>query len=287
MAARPSWEGHLRLSLVTCPVQLWPALSEAETVRFNLINPRTNNRIRMKTVDAGTGEDVERSALVKGYEIAKGEYVLLDKEDFEGVKLESTRVIDIEKFVPVESIDRLYWHTPYHLVPAGKTGIEAFAVIREAMAHKKMVALGRLVMSARERVCAIEVEEDGLVLTTLHLAEEVRAVDCIPHLDLPKADAGMRAIAEKIIDQQTGRFEPREFTDRYEEALREMIEQKKKGRPVRPTKPANDDTKVVDLMEALRNSLKGSGGSRASSARPQSARPAAAPRRKATRRRVA
>ena len=118
MAARPSWEGHLRLSLVTCPVALYPATTEAETVRFNLINPQTNNRIKMKTVDAGTGEEVSRGDLVKGFEIAKDEYVLLDKEDFDAVKLESTRIIDIEKFVPRASIDRLYWDTPYHLVPS-------------------------------------------------------------------------------------------------------------------------------------------------------------------------
>ena len=136
MAARPSWEGHLRLSLVTCPVALYPATSEAETVRFNLINPGTGNRIKMKTVDAGTGEEVSRGDLVKGFAIAKDEYVLLDPEDFEKVKLESTRIVDIEKFVPRTSIDRLYWDTPYHLVPSGKTGLEAFAVIRAAMEKK-------------------------------------------------------------------------------------------------------------------------------------------------------
>ena len=176
MAARPSWEGHLRLSLVTCPVVLWSATTEAETVRFNLINPKTNNRIRMKTVDAGTGEELSRGDLVKGFAIAKDEYVVLDKEDFESVKLESTRIIDIEKFVPRETIDRLYWDTPYHMVPSGKTGIEAFSVIREAMKRKGMVAIGRLVMSTRERVCAIEIEENGLVLTTLRTAENRDAV---------------------------------------------------------------------------------------------------------------
>src|ERR1700739_1395898 len=128
MAVRPSWEGHLRLSLVTCPVALYPATTDAETVRFNMINPATGNRIRMKTVDAGTGDEVSRGDLVKGFAIAKKEYVLLDPEAFERVKLESTRIIDIEKFVPRASIDRLYWDTPYHLVPNGKTGLAAFAV---------------------------------------------------------------------------------------------------------------------------------------------------------------
>jgi DNA end-binding protein Ku len=262
MAVRPSWEGHLRLSLVTCPVALYAATSSADTVRFNLINPQTNNRIRMVTVDAGTGEEVSRGDLVKGFEVAKGEYVLLDKEDFAAVKLESTRVIDIEKFVPRSSIDRLYWDMPYHLVPASKTGIEAFVVIREAMERKKMVAIGRLVMNTRERVCAIEIEEDGLVLTTLRTAGEVRAVGEVPHPELPKADARMLDIAEKIVEQQSGDFEPSDFTDRYEEALRALIEEKRKGRPIRPAKPANDDTKVVDLMAALRNSLKTGGSGR-------------------------
>lgn len=259
MAARPSWEGHLRLSLVTCPVALWPATTEAETVRFNLINPKTNNRIRMKTIDAGTGEELSRGDLVKGFAIAKDEYVLLDKEDFESVKLESTRIIDIEKFVPRTSIDRLYWDAPYHLVPNGKTGIEAFAVIREAMRKRGMVAIGRLVMSTRERVCAIEIEEDALVLTTLRTTEEVRTLDEIGHPDLPKPDAQMLDIAEKIVAQQSGEFDPSEFNDRYEEALRGLIEEKKKGRPVKPMKAPEADTNVIDLMAALKKSLEGEG----------------------------
>ena len=213
-AARPTWQGHLRLSLVTCPIALYPATTEAETVRFNLINPATNNRIRMKTVDAGTGEEVLRSDLVKGYQIAKNEYVLLDKDELEGVKLESTRIIDIEKFVPRESIDRLYWDAPYHLLPDGKTGIEAFAIIREAMKQKKMVAIGRLVMSTRECICALEIEEGGLLLTTLRPAEEVRDARELDAPDLPKPDARMLDIAEKIIEQQAGDFDPSEFKHR-------------------------------------------------------------------------
>lgn len=254
-AARPSWQGHLRLSLVTCPVALYPAVSAAETVRFNLINPKTNNRIRMKTVDAGTGEEVVRADLVKGFEVAKGEYVILDKDDFESVKLESTRIIDIEKFVAHDSIDRLYWDAPYHLVPDGKTGVEAFAVIREAMDSKRMVALGRLVMSTRERICALEIEKGGLLLTTLRTAEEVRDASEFAAPDLPTADPRMLDIAGKIIEQQAGDFDAAEFTDRYEEALRAVIEGKKKGQPVRPSHAAEDDTKVVDLMAALRASL--------------------------------
>ena len=260
MAARPSWEGHLRLSLVTCPVSLWAATTEAETIRFNLINPKTNNRIRMVTVDAESGEEVSRADLVKGYQVRKGEYVLFDKEELDAVKIESTRTIDIEKFVPRESIDRLYWDAPYHLVPSGKTGIDAFAVIREAMRRQGMVAIGRLVMGTRERVCAIEIEEDALLLTMLRSPGEVRPVEEIGHPDLPKADPKMLEIAAKIVEQQSGEFDPSEFADRYEEALRDLIEKKQKGKPVRIAPPEDsDDGKVIDLMAALKRSLQGGG----------------------------
>ena len=234
MAARPSWEGHLRLSLVTCPVALWPATTEAETVRFNLINPKTNNRIRMQTVDAGTGEQVARSDLVKGFQVAKGEYVLFDKEELDAVKLESTRIIDIEKFVPRASIDRLYWETPYHLVPAGKTGIEAYAVIRAAMAKQNMVAIGRLVMSTRERICAIEIEEGGLVLTTLRTAEEVRGIK-LPTLLVwgandklsPPANADRLNAAisgsRKVLVDKAGHYPFIEHPDQFNAAVREFL----------------------------------------------------------------
>jgi len=195
---------------------------------------------------------------VKAYAYAKGEYVLFDNDELDAVKLESTRIVDIEKFVPRPSIDRLYWDTPYHLVPSGKTGVEAYAVIRAAMAKQNKVAIGRLVMSTRERICAIEIEEGGLVLTTLRTAEEVRALGDIGHPDLPKPDAQMLQIAEKIIEQQSGDFDPSEFHDRYEDALRELIEEKRRGKPVKPSKPAaNDDGKVIDLMAALKKSLQG------------------------------
>jgi DNA end-binding protein Ku len=152
--------------------------------------------------------------------------------------LKSTQgIIDIEKFVPRASIDRLYWDTPYHLLPSGKTGIEAYAVIRAAMAKQSMVAIGRLVMSTRERICGIEIEEGGLVLTTLRTAEEVRSLDEVARPDLPKPDPAMPQIAEKIVEQQSGDFDPSEFRDRYEDALRALIDDKRKGKPVRPTNP--------------------------------------------------
>lgn len=188
------------------------------------------------------------------------------------MKVESTRVIDIEKFVPRAGIDRLYWDTPYHLVPSGKTGIEAFAVIREAMRKQSMVAIGRLVMSTRERICAIEIEEDALLLTTLRTEEEVRTIEEIGHPDLPKADPKMLDIAEKIVAQQAGDFDPADFKDRYEDALRAMIEKKKKGKPVKaaPAREA-EDTNVIDLMAALKKSLGGGGPRTSPPAKPKKA----------------
>jgi DNA end-binding protein Ku len=163
---RPTWEGHLRLSLVTCPVALFTATERAAEVHFNLINPKTNNRIRMQAVDVGTGKPVERGDLVRGFAVAKNKYILLDKEEIDAVKLESTRLIDIETFVDADQIDRIYWDEPYYLAPSGKTGIDAFSVIRAAMQKQKKVALGRLVIHQREHVCALEPRDAGILLTT-------------------------------------------------------------------------------------------------------------------------
>ncbi|HYC66498.1 MAG TPA: Ku protein [Reyranellaceae bacterium] len=259
-AMRPTWEGHLRLSLVTCPVALFSATERASDVHFNLINPKTNNRIKMQTVDAGTGEPVERSELVKGYAVSKNQYILFDKDELDAMRLASTRIIDIEEFVPADSIDRIYWDEPYYLAPSGKTGIEAFSVIQAAMKKQEKVALGRLVMHTRERICALEPRGDGILLTTLRTAREIRSADAVFDRDLPKPDPRMLAIAEKIIEQQEAKFDPSQFKDRYEDALRDLIERKKKGEELVSAEEPEEDEKVVDLMEALRKSLKGSGG---------------------------
>jgi DNA end-binding protein Ku len=261
-AIRPTWEGHLRLSLVTCPVALYTAVERSADVHFNLINPKTHNRIRMQTVDAGTGKAVDRSDLVRGFAVSKNKYVLLDKEELDAVKLESTRIIDIEAFVDADSIDRIYWDQPYYLAPDGKTGIEAFAVIQAAMAKQKKVALGRLVIHQREHVCALEPRGAGVLLTTLRSHDEIRDSGEIFDRHLPKPGAGMLDIAEKIIEKQEAKFDPAKFKDRYEDALRELIRRKKKGQPVVSAEPDEKDEKVVDLMEALRRSLKGGSGSR-------------------------
>lgn len=258
---RPTWEGHLRLSLVTCPVALYSATERTADIHFNMINPKTNNRIRMQTVDAGTGKPVDRADLVRGFEVSKNKYILLEKEELDAVKLESTRIIDIEEFVDADTIDRIYWDEPYYLAPAGKTGIEAFAVIQAAMARQQKVALGRVVLHTRERVCALEPRDTGILLTTLRSHDEIRSSSEIFDKHLPKPEKGMLEIAEKIIEQQHATFDPTEFKDRYEDALRDLIARKKKGKVVTTDEePEEDDGKVVDLMEALKKSLKGGGG---------------------------
>jgi DNA end-binding protein Ku len=257
MAARPSWQGHLKLSLVTCPVALYNAISPRGDVHFNMINPSTGNRIKMVTIDAGTEEPVERKNLVKGYEISKGEYVIVTQEEIDSVKLESTKTIEIDSFVPAAEIDRLYWDNPYYLVPDGKMAAEPFAVIREAMERAEQVALGRIVMSSRERLVAIEPRDRGLVATTLRSHDEVRAMkDYFADIPQVRPDPEMIAIAAKIIAQKEADFDPTEFKDHYEDALRELIERKQKGHKItKKDEPAASN--VINLMDALKASLKG------------------------------
>lgn len=260
MAARPTWQGHLKLSLVTCPVTLYTATSSASDVRFHLINPATHNRIRMVTTDPDTGP-VERSDLVKGYEISKDEYVLFDEADFDKVRLESTRTISIDQFVDEADIDRLYWDDPFYVVPEKGVGVEAFAVIREAMKTAGKIALGQLVLRGKERQLALEVHGKGLVAYTLRAHDEVKAADDFFD-DIPEvqADKDMVEIAARIIGQKEAEFDPTRFHDRYDEALREMIAAKAKGGKGVVTAPEPDDTNVIDLMAALKASLKGSAG---------------------------
>ncbi|MGX9966288.1 non-homologous end joining protein Ku [Roseomonas sp. F4] len=275
MAARPTWNGHLRLSLVACPVSLFPATTSAHDVRFHLINPETGNRIRTKTFDAD-GEEVERKDLVRGYEIEKDEYVLLTDEEIKSVRLESTRSIDIERFVDAAEIDRIWWNDPYYLVPDGKAAVDAFVVIRAAMEQAGKVALARVVLGTRERIVAIEPREAGMLLTTLRTRDEVRdAEELFEDIPNRKADAGMIEIAERIIAQKQGPFDPSEFTDRYEEALRALIASKRDGDGggTKSAPPREDN--VIDLMEALRRSLEGSSEKPSKRAAAAKAKPAA------------
>jgi DNA end-binding protein Ku len=227
-------------------------------VHFNLINPKTNNRIKMITTDPDTGP-VERSELVKGYEVSRGEYILLTDEEIKSVKLESTKTIDIERFVPAEDIDRIYWDNPYYLAPDGKMAQEAFGVIRTAMERSGQIALGRIVMATRERILALEPRGKGILAYTIRSDAEVRKPDEIFNsISDAAADPAMISIAEKIIEQQEGPFDPSKFVDRYEVALKALIEEKKKGhKPARIAEP--EDTNVIDLMSALRASLAAKG----------------------------
>ena len=277
MAARPTWQGHLKLSLVTCPVALYTATSSAADVRFHLINPATNNRIRMVTTDPDTGP-VERSDLVKGYEVSKDEYVLFDDADFDKVRLESTKTISIDQFVDESDIDRLYWDDPFYVVPEKGVGVEAFAVIREAMKTAGKIALGQLVLRGKERQLALEVHGKGLVAYTLRAHDEVRdADDFFDDIPEAKADPDMVEIAARIIGQKEAAFDPTCFHDRYDEALREMIAAKQKGGKGVVSAPEPDDTNVIDLMAALKASLKGA-ASKAAPAKPAARK--AAPKKK-------
>lgn len=277
MAARPTWQGHLKLSLVTCPVALYTATSSASHVSFHLINPETNNRIRMVPTDPDSGP-VERSDLVKGYEVSKDEYVLFDDEDFDKVKLDSTRTISIDEFVDEEDIDRLYWNDPFYVVPEKGVGAEAFAVIRDAMQAAGKIAIGCLVLRGRERQIALEVRGKGLVAYSLRAHDEVRdANDYFDDIPEVKPDRDMVEIATRIIGQKEADFDPSQFKDRYDEALKAMIKAKQKGGKGLVEAPEPDDTNVVDLMEALRASLKGSaGGARKAPAKKTAAKKPAA-----------
>lgn len=260
MAYRPSWQGHLKLSLVTCPVALYSATNPGGDVHFHLINPKTSNRIKMITTDPETGP-VNRSDLVKGYEVSKGEYVLLSNEEIASVRLESTRTIEIERFVAESDIDRLYWDDPYFMAPDGKMADEAFAVIRTAMERSGQIALGRVVLATRERIIALEPRGKGMLAYTIRSDAEVRKPDEVfEGIGRASADPQMVQIAEQIIRQLEGPFDPSQFVDRYEAALKKLIGEKLKGHRVTAA-PEPGDTNVVDLMAALRASLSKKGES--------------------------
>jgi DNA end-binding protein Ku len=271
MRGRPTWQGHLKLSLVTCPVALYTATARAGDVHFHMLSAKTHNRIRMIPTDPETGP-IERDDIVKGYEIEKDRYVIVTDDEIDAVRLESTRTIDIERFVDIADIDRIYWDEPYFLLPDGKLALEAYAVIREAMRRTKRIALGRVVMHTRERLLAIEPRDTGLIAYTLRSHDEVRDPDeAFDDVPAKKADPAMVEIAEKIIAQQSGPFDPSKFTDRYEAALKKLIAEKEKGKGRTVAAPPPADTKVVDLMAALRRSLGQSAPKRESAAKRKSA----------------
>jgi DNA end-binding protein Ku len=254
MAPRASWKGYLKLSLVSCPVRLYPATSANERVRFNQLHKDTHNRINMKPVDPELGL-VERADLVKGYEYEDKKYIIIDDEDLEAVKLDSNHTLNIEAFVDASEVDVIYQDTPYYLAPDGKMAEETFIVLREAMREADKLAIARLVLSSRERVVTIGARDKGMFVSTLRAPNEVRATSAYFD-DIPdsKPDPEMLQLAEALITQKTARFDPKAYEDRYETALMAMIKEKLRGhKPIIAAAPERGN--VVNLMDALKASL--------------------------------
>ena len=270
MAPRAYWKGYLKLSLVSCPIALFPATSEREKISFHQINKGTGNRIRYRKVDAETGDEVDNTDIVKGYEVAKGEYIELEPDELEAVAIESKRIIDIEEFVPRQEIDELYMRDPYYIVPDGEVGQQAFAVIRETIRKEGMVALGKVVFTSREHIIALRARGKGMLGVTLRYPYEVRNeeeyFDTIENEKIPK---DMIDLAVHIVETKTGHFKPQQFKDQYEDALKDLLRRKQKGEKIgRPKERAPSN--VINLMDALRQSVKaggGGGGARRTSSR--------------------
>src|SRR5580704_9125978 len=255
MAPRANWKGFLRLSLVTCPVALYPATSEAEKISFNQINKKTGHRIRYLRVDADTGEEVANEDIVKGYEVEKDTYLEVTKDELENIALESTRTIEIDEFVKREEIDPRYIIRPYYLTPDGKVGHDDFAVIRETIRSMDMVAVGRVVLTNREHTIALEPMEKGLVGTLLRYPYEVRdEKEYFDEIQDVKVTKDMLDLAKHIVNQRAADFDPTKFEDHYEEALTELINAKRNGKTV-AAKPRPRGENVVDLMDALKKSI--------------------------------
>jgi DNA end-binding protein Ku len=265
MAPRANWTGYLKLSLVSCAVDLFPATTTRERVHFHIMNRETGNRVRYDVVDAETGDEVLQADRVKGYKLAGDRYVLLDEEELDEVALESTHTIDIEAFVPRRDVDDIYLDAWYYLVPSDKAGYEAYAVIRDAMREKSLVGLARAVLFRRERLLMLSPLEKGIAATVLHYDNEVKDAadyfDDIANLKVPK---DMLQLAGHILDTKTTKLVPSKFEDRYESALKALIRAKQHGTPP-PSAPSPQPSNVVSLMDALRRSVKG--GARAPAGR--------------------
>ena len=250
---RASWSGFLRLSLVSCPVALVPATTEAKRVRFNQLNGETGNRVQQQLIDSQTGEIVDRDQIVKGYEYERGRYVTIDDDELKALQIESSKIIDLDRFVDRDEVDPVYLDTPYYVYPDGELAAETFRVIGEAMAHKNKVGVGRVTMSGRERLVMVEPRDAGLIMSTVRSADEVRPAEFGPSAK-GEIDPDMVAIAETIIDRRSGPFDPTTFRDRYQDALHELVAQKTKGQGVTPQEVA-EPPKVINLMDALKRSL--------------------------------
>jgi DNA end-binding protein Ku len=258
MASRSIWRGHLRLALVSCPVALYNARHDRASIRFNMINPATGNRIKMVTQDSGTGQELERGKLVKGYEFTKNRYLIMTEEDFDSVKVESSAVMAVEKFVDATSIDPTYYDASYFMAPDGKAGEDVYAVLREAITKTNKVALTRVVISQRERTVALRPMGEGLMAHTLYEERDLNSAnDLFEDAARLKTDPEMVDLAMELIKRQSGKYDPADLEDRYETRLRAMIDAKLQGGGLitETDKPPVSDNNVIDLVAALKRSL--------------------------------
>jgi DNA end-binding protein Ku len=258
MAPRANWKGFLRLSLVTCPVALFPATSDSEKISFNQINRNTGHRIKYMKVDADTGEEVSSDDIMKGYKVDTDTYIEISKDELDNIALESTRTIDIDQFVPKSEIDELYLVRPYYIVPDGKVGHDAYAVIRETIRSLDKVALARVVLTNREHVIALEARDNGLMGMLLRYPYEVRnSAEYFDDIQDVKITKDMLDLAKHIVQQKSGHFDPAKFEDHYEAALTELINKKRNGERITSvSKPVSSDN-VISLMDALKRSISG------------------------------
>lgn len=257
-APRAYWKGALKLSLVTCPVVLYPASTSVEKTRFHMINRETGHRLKQQMVDSETGDVVEKDQKVRGYELSKGKFIEIEGEELEAVQIESNHTIDIDSFVPRDEIDRRYLNHPYYIAPDGKAGIDAFAVIRDAMKDQDRVALGRIVLTNREHMLAIEPLGKGLLGTTLRFPYELRdEADFFNHIKSPKISKDMIELAAHILDSKASHFDPSKFHDHYETALKALVKRKVAGKPFKAADKEDKPDNVINLMDALRQSLSG------------------------------
>jgi DNA end-binding protein Ku len=269
MAARAYWKGSLKLSLVSCPVLLYPASTSVDKTRFHLINKQTGNRLKQQMIDSETGDVVEADQKGRGYELKKGEYVEIDKEELEAVQIESNHTIDIDSFVPRDEIDRRYLNHPYYIAPDGKAGIDAFAVIRDAMKDQERVALARIVLTNREHIIAIEPLGKGLLGTTLRYPYELREEDeYFDDIKTPKISKDMIELAGHILRTKAAHFDPSKFKDEYEDALKTLVKRKAAGKPVKAVERESRPDNVISLMDALQQSLKGKGSAKRAASSP-------------------
>ncbi|PBB91532.1 Ku protein [Mesorhizobium sp. WSM3864] len=278
MAPRPAWSGYLKLSLVTCAVELTNVVTHAEKVSFHVLNRKTGHRVRRIYVDAESGKPLDKDDEVRGYEVGKDEFIFIEEEDIEAVQIESSHTLNLDGFVDKSSIEQIYLDAPYYVTPADKVSEEAFAVIRDALAEKKMAGLARIVLYQRERPVVVESRGKGMMLTTLRYGDTVREpAGVFAEIKSGKPDSEMIGLAEHIIDKQKGKFDPTEFRDRYQETLLELVRARKAGRKAPKAKAEPKPSNVVNLFDALKKSLGAEAGAKSKSPKSRGA-----PKRKKT-----